>query len=213
MQGIRAQQKQDRRQRILEAALTLFNEQGFQATTISEIASSAGVSRGTFFNYFPYKEAVLLDAVGGELNRLGAALAAERQDGNATARLYRLFDGLALLVEQQQELVLPLSRELLHPDPLRSRAALGALPLPAMLGQLLTSAQRDGLLRSDHSPERLARVLANTFFLTALQWASYRREKPLQPELRTALRLGLEGMLCNPAAAGPATGTVPGTNE
>ena len=44
---------------IHTAALTLFDEQGYEATTIEEIAAAANVSRATYFNYFSNKESVV----------------------------------------------------------------------------------------------------------------------------------------------------------
>ncbi|MFD8221234.1 TetR/AcrR family transcriptional regulator [Streptomyces sp. NPDC059697] len=46
---------------IRTAAMRLFDEQGYEATTIEQIAAAANVSRATFFNYFASKEAVVLD--------------------------------------------------------------------------------------------------------------------------------------------------------
>lgn len=189
----RERQKQSRRKRILETAIALFSERGFDATTVVAIAEAAGVSRGTVFNYYPYKEAILLDYFGEALAGVRERLGTNPAD-NAIDALYRLFGELARFVESNRKLVLPLSYELLNPDPERSRRAFMALPLADLLGDYLAHAQAAGRARNDFSRERLARTLANTFFLTALQWAAYRPDRPIAEELRTSLRLTLEGI-------------------
>jgi AcrR family transcriptional regulator len=47
------------RRRIFEAALSLFREKGFDATTMQEIAQRAGVAKGAAYYYFPGKEAII----------------------------------------------------------------------------------------------------------------------------------------------------------
>jgi AcrR family transcriptional regulator len=47
--------------RILEAALSLFRQQGFDAATMREIATAAGVATGAAYYYYPSKEAIVLD--------------------------------------------------------------------------------------------------------------------------------------------------------
>ena len=49
----------ERRQEILDAALQLFDDRGFDATTVQSIAAQAGVAAGTVYLYFPSKEHVL----------------------------------------------------------------------------------------------------------------------------------------------------------
>lgn len=53
--GLRERKKQRTRLAIVEAATELFAEQGYQQTTIAQIAEAADVSLSTFFNYFPTK--------------------------------------------------------------------------------------------------------------------------------------------------------------
>ncbi len=48
------------RARILDAALDLFERQGYDATTVNQIADAAGVTAMTFFRHFPTKDAVLV---------------------------------------------------------------------------------------------------------------------------------------------------------
>ena len=57
-----------------EAATELFLEQGYQATSIDDIASRAGVSRATFFNYFDGKADVLLVEIDRALEAFGQAI-------------------------------------------------------------------------------------------------------------------------------------------
>lgn len=49
----------DARLRLVEAALHLFSEQGYDRTTVAEIAERAGLTKSTFFRYFPDKREVL----------------------------------------------------------------------------------------------------------------------------------------------------------
>jgi len=55
----RERKKLETRQRLLEAALRLFQEQGYDDMTVEEIAEAADVAKGTFFNYFEAKELIL----------------------------------------------------------------------------------------------------------------------------------------------------------
>ncbi len=59
--GIRERKKQRTRQALRQAALELFQERGFEATTIADITAAADVAPRTFFSYFQTKEDVVLD--------------------------------------------------------------------------------------------------------------------------------------------------------
>jgi AcrR family transcriptional regulator len=58
-EGLRERKRRQTRERISQAAMTLFLEQGFEATTIDQIAEAADVSKRGFFDYFPTKEDVV----------------------------------------------------------------------------------------------------------------------------------------------------------
>jgi len=71
-EGLRARARLAMRTEIAETAFALFVERGFEQTTVDEIAEAAGLSRRSFFRYFPTKE----DTVFGLLYDLGEELAA-----------------------------------------------------------------------------------------------------------------------------------------
>lgn len=59
--SLRARQKQYTHQLLLECAEKLFEQQGYVATTIDDIASSAGTTRATFYLHFVNKDALLIE--------------------------------------------------------------------------------------------------------------------------------------------------------
>ena len=61
--GRREENKQRTRSALEEAAARLFESQGFEATTVRDIAAAAGVGERTFFRYFPSKEDLVLQQV------------------------------------------------------------------------------------------------------------------------------------------------------
>lgn len=74
--GLREQKAQRTRAAILEAALDLFGEHGFEQTTMDQIAACAEVGVATVYRYFATKEQVLLDPVVQSRGALAAKVAA-----------------------------------------------------------------------------------------------------------------------------------------
>jgi AcrR family transcriptional regulator len=59
--GLRERKKRLMRQQLSDTATQMFLERGFDAVRVTEIAEACGVSEKTVFNYFPTKEALILD--------------------------------------------------------------------------------------------------------------------------------------------------------
>ncbi len=51
--------KEETKRKIVETAMRLFKERGFDATTMELIAEEADIAKGTLYNYFPVKEAIV----------------------------------------------------------------------------------------------------------------------------------------------------------
>ena len=83
--GKREIQKQQVRERILDEALILFSERGFEKTTVTDIVGKCEIARGTFYNYFPDMNS-LFDALINQLNQ--RIIEAIQQTRNQTDNLY-----------------------------------------------------------------------------------------------------------------------------
>ena len=73
-EGLRERKKQRTREQIIDAAMRLFAERGYHATTIADIAEAADVAPRTFFSYFASKEAVVFHNADRDMDSLAAAL-------------------------------------------------------------------------------------------------------------------------------------------
>ncbi len=88
--GLRERKKQQTLARIANAALKLFAEQGYDETTLDEIADAADVSRRTIFAYYDSKEEILFCGESDFLARLKKTLD-ERPEGTTTVDAIRQF--------------------------------------------------------------------------------------------------------------------------
>ncbi|MFF8830931.1 TetR/AcrR family transcriptional regulator [Streptomyces sp. NPDC015131] len=89
--GLRETKKRETRQLISDRATRLFIAQGFEATTIAEIATAARVAKKTVTNYFPRKEDMALDHQDAFAGSLAAAVAGRAPGQSALAALREAF--------------------------------------------------------------------------------------------------------------------------
>src|SRR5437868_13677959 len=78
--GRRQRRSAETRERLFRAALKLFAEKGFTETTVEDITNAADVGKGTFFNYFPSKEHILIAFSEMQLGKLQGAVDNLRQN-------------------------------------------------------------------------------------------------------------------------------------
>jgi len=81
--GLRERKKQRTREAIVDAALRLFDERGFEQTTIADIAEAADIAPRTFFGYFPSKEDVVFADFPEQVEALSRRLRERDEDETA----------------------------------------------------------------------------------------------------------------------------------
>lgn len=168
----RQQQKQATAERIFTAALELFAEQGFAATTVEQITRSAGVAKGTFFTHFPNKEAVLEHIGQIQLERLAQVIAADPAfaEQRAERQLRTLLLTMAHGIADQPAAMRTLTVELLMRQSLFDVDRQGIGDLDALLEQIIERGQARGELRADTPPRRLALLVRGAYFLAFFEW-------------------------------------------
>lgn len=82
----------ERPEEILHAALEVFSDQGLAGARVEDIASRAGVSKGTLYLYFASKEELFREAIRAKMQRTMEALASATPPGEPTERLTRFVD-------------------------------------------------------------------------------------------------------------------------
>jgi AcrR family transcriptional regulator len=163
--------KQETRAKILEAAVELFGEVGFEATKIADVCERADVARQTFFNHFPAKGDLLAELMrrGGDFIATTLDSACER--GTSTRERLALFfhDVIAATIE-----VGPSSRDLVahvvhsRHDPDRSEQA---RLITSLLQGFVRRCLSDGDVTRRYAPEALAALVQGALGVLFLEWA------------------------------------------
>lgn len=154
------------KQRIFDAAEQLFAAQGFDNTTVAEVAQRAEVAKGTFFLYFPAKSS-LLAAIGNEhLSRaLDTIEAADRRDSWPFSRqVDHVFRTLARAVDSAAETMAMIAKERAYDAAFEAR-------LHDVLADLIKSGKRSSDLRADVLADRMAAYLLGVWRAALAQWA------------------------------------------
>jgi AcrR family transcriptional regulator len=118
--NLRERKKQKTRWLIQEQALRLFKEQGYEQTTVDQIAAAAEISPSTFFRYFKTKEDVVLEDEYDPL-LLGALAAAPKELGPVAALRHALRESLGTIGAGELAAVLERTKLLLSIPALRMR--------------------------------------------------------------------------------------------
>jgi len=176
----RERKRQDVSDRLYEAALALFVDQGYDATTVDEIAERADVARATVFNHYPQKAAFLEEWGNRRRTQVAETLGAEQAaDRPAVEQLRRYLREMARLnVTARRETVALMDAAMRFGTPLRGPA------LEIELTDVVRRGQERGEFRDDVDPALAGQLLAAGYFAAVLRWTG---EDPIPFDLTTRL--------------------------
>jgi AcrR family transcriptional regulator len=190
----RERKKDETRERIATAALSLFRERGFAHTTVDEIAQRADVAKGTFFNHFPRKEAVLGWIAIEEIERLERSVDAALANPSLSSRdrILEVFELGTGIYQREPELLRVVFFEMMKgPEAelfeIHERAH-------AAVKRLVEDAVAHGEFRSGLDTAQVTELLRGVFISTTLVWLHCTDMFDLRAEVRQRLALTFEGL-------------------
>lgn len=173
----------DARGRLGEAALELFEEPGYDSTTVAEIAERAGLTKRTFFRYFSDKREVLFDGASLLEESMLAAVRAAPQDATAFEAASTILDGGAEVFDAER-----------HPFAVRRQRIIDATPelqereliKLSRLGVELAAALRDRGV-GEPAATLAAETAIAVFRVTFTRWVHGRDPKAFKKLARASL--------------------------
>ncbi|MGH3168182.1 MAG: TetR/AcrR family transcriptional regulator [Trebonia sp.] len=166
------------RKKILDAALALFLEQGYTATSVDEIAERADVARRTLFNHFARKQDLLAAWVGERRSLLSEMLTQDSaHDRTAAAMLRRQFAALADMNERD----LPLATILLQGWFAEISDLTEVFPVFSSFRDAVLFGQQGGEFAASVSPEAAGEMLTSICLDTLGRWIQPQASGGLAP--------------------------------
>jgi AcrR family transcriptional regulator len=164
--GLRERKKQKTRESIQRTALRLFEKQGYEETTIEQIAAAVEISPSTFFNYFPTKEdVVLFDAY----DPVAIRMFLDRpKDEPLNVGVRHVLEELAAAFQRDEDVILSRGRLFLEVPELRTRIWDEAERTQVMIAQIL--AERTGHRPDDFELRVTARIITAAMMEASLEW-------------------------------------------
>lgn len=163
----RERKKLHSKQAIMDAAVTLFVQKGYDKTSIAEIMNEADLGLGTFYNYFQSKEDILKHFLAKIINRTNKFFLSLSKEPRTSAEILTemfLFTGKIL---DQNRFVLPLFLSAAHAH---QRTVSKALKSPAdgltfksIFNNIIKEGQRKGEFRQDIPAEVITEMFHSVF--------------------------------------------------
>jgi AcrR family transcriptional regulator/alpha-beta hydrolase superfamily lysophospholipase len=185
--------REDLKRRVYDAAIALFRARGFEATTVEEIAKTAQVAKGTVFNFFPTKSAILLHYYEGLDDRFGAAMAA-MSPADPRAELVRFWGEAEALLRKEGPMADAIFRAVASdPDIGNADIDSGDKDRGAMVAYF-RACRAEGTLNEKIEPVVAAHVVSDLWIATVMDWLRFGRRYSLKLRLATKLDAVFKGL-------------------
>lgn len=176
--SLREHRKKELKEEIFRQAIRLFGERGYENVTIEDITSACGIAKGTFYNYFPRKEHILLHLGQTQLDILKESIERHAWVKDIRERLKLMFWDLMARFDKDPGLLKAAVIEIMRSSEpeqelqLEEEAHLALVPL-------FEAAIRDGQVSGCWSPDQLSSVVVGMYHHIIATWLKKIEESDL----------------------------------
>jgi AcrR family transcriptional regulator len=198
--GRRERHRVELRERLFRAALQLFAGKGFEETTVEDITNAADVGKGTFFNYFPSKDHILIAFGEMQLGKLRTLVEEARRTSEPIPQILRkISQRMTEEPGRNPEILRMILLANLSGKGIRAAMREVQEAARGLHQQLIEIGQQRGEIRTDRPAEEIAHTFRQMVFGTLLLW-SLCGDVPLKERIDSAFEL-LWGGIAAPRAA------------
>lgn len=191
--GLRERKKERLRQAILDTALQLFKERGYEQTRISDIAASVEIGEATLYRYFASKEAIVNEISAMAMQMPREQLPDLRADVRVEEHVRSVYCGVATQVLANRW-IFQLAGSLPTSASLFGSEDDDASGLGRHLQSMIREGQRRGEVTGDIDSATLTDLFAAMLSATVLGWAKTDAPTELQPRIDAVIRIFFRGV-------------------
>ena len=181
--------------RIFHAAMELFEQQGYENTSVEQITQKAGVSKGTFFTHFHSKDAVF-SAIGRIFVEYFQEIVENGlRDGHSSRRI--LHDSIQLAAawcEENRPMIGQVMASGMYRSRMGSHATGNRVAMIELLNQVLRVGQAQGEIRGNIPVEDVSAMIAGLYFTGMFDWIDDGGVWSLEKKLTDYLELLYQGV-------------------
>jgi TetR/AcrR family fatty acid metabolism transcriptional regulator len=196
------QLRQEKRDRILDAAIAVFAEKGFTLSRVSDVASRAGVADGTIYLYFKTKDDILLAVFEEKMETLVQEMDRHLATVDGPVERIRAFGRFHFqMVQTYPELAQVLQVEVRQSHHfLRNYRPVKLWAYLDRIEGLVVEGQAQGLFREDVDPFIVKWAFFGALDELSVQWVLARRRERFTPEhsAEQVVEVFLRGLMANP---------------
>ena len=189
----------DKEIRIINAAINIFSEKGFEATRTREIAVRAGIAEGTIFRYFPTKDAILermvpllirvmMPRLAGPIERIIKDHATDTVENI----LHEIITDRLRMIRANGKFIKSVLPELIHRAPLLKQMEINVLPVVEQLvGEVVNYGKARNELDKDLDPHLV--MIQMVGFIMCYGMFGENDQKKSEKDIRTLLQYTMKG--------------------